>query len=54
MKKTERKALQGKLLTAIKKVLRGNHDELKDKTLRTINKSIKRIVKKTDKKIAAA
>lgn len=50
MKKAERKVLRGKLLTAVKKVLKDNKDELKDKTLKAINKSIKQIAKKTDKK----
>ncbi len=50
MKKNQRKVLRGKLLTAVKKVLRDNKDELKDKTIKAINKSIKQIAKKTDKK----
>jgi hypothetical protein len=50
MKKKERKVLQGKLLTAINKVLKDNKDELKKKTVRAINKSIRQIAKKTDKK----
>jgi uncharacterized membrane protein YgaE (UPF0421/DUF939 family) len=49
MKKTERKVLRAKLLTAVKKVLKENKDELKDKTIKAINKSIKQIAKKTDK-----
>ena len=51
MKKAERKVLRGKLLTAVKKVLKDNHDELKSKTIKAINKSIKLIAKKTDKKV---
>jgi hypothetical protein len=50
MKKKDRKVLKGKLLSAIKKVLKDNKDELKTKTERAINKSIKKIVRKTDKK----
>ena len=50
MKKTEKKVLRGKLLTAVSKVLRDNKDDIKKKTLKAINKSIKQIVKKTDKK----
>lgn len=50
MKKKERKVLKGKLLTAIKKVLKDNKDELKNKTAKAIKKSIKRIALKTDKK----
>ena len=50
MKKQERKVLRGKLLTAVNKVLKDNKDELKKKTIKAINKSIKQIAKKTDKK----
>ncbi len=50
MKKTERKVLRGKLLTAVKKVLKDNKDELKKKTIKAITKSVKQIAKKTDKK----
>ena len=50
MKKKERKVLKAKLLTAINKVLKDNKDVLKNKTARAIKKSIKQIVKKTDKK----
>jgi len=46
----ERKVLKGKLLTAIKKVLKDNKDERKNKTEKAIKKSIKQIVWKTDKK----
>ena len=49
MKKAERKVLRAKLLTAVKKVLKENKDDLKRKTIKTINKSIKQIAKKTDK-----
>lgn len=49
MKKKEKKVLKGKLLTAIKKVLKDDKDELKNKTVTAINKSIKDIVKKTNK-----
>jgi hypothetical protein len=50
MKKQDRKVLRGKLLTAVKKVLKDNKDELKKKTIKAITKSIKQIAKKTDKK----
>ncbi len=50
MKKAERKVLKGKLLTAIKRVLKDNKDELKTKTTEAIDKAIKKIAKKTDKK----
>ena len=50
MKKKEKKVLKGKLLTAIKKVLKDNKDELKNKTEKAIKKSIKQIALKTDKK----
>jgi len=49
MKKAERKVLRGKLLTAVKKVLKDNKDELKNKTVKAINKSIKQMARKTDK-----
>lgn len=42
--------LRGKLLTAVNKVLKDNKDEMKNKTIKAINKSIKQIAKKTDKK----
>lgn len=50
MKKKERKVLRDKLLIAVNKVLKDNKDELKNKTIKAINKSIKQIAKKTDKK----
>ena len=50
MKKKERKVLKAKLLTAINKVLKDNKDVLKNKTAKAIKKSIKQIVKKTDKR----
>lgn len=50
MKKNERKVLKVKLLTAINKVLKDNKDDLKNKTKIAIKKSIKQIVKNTDKK----
>ena len=49
MKKAERKALSEKLLTAVNKVLKDNHAELKKKTVRAIDKAIKQIARKTDK-----
>lgn len=49
MKKAERKVLRTKLLTTVKKVLKDNNDELKNKTIKAINKSIKQIARKTDK-----
>lgn len=42
MKKAERKVLREKLLIAVKKVLKDNKDELKNKTVKAINKSIKK------------
>lgn len=54
MKKAERKILQGKLLTAVEKVLHDNKDELKNKTIKAIKKSVKQIARKTDKMIIAA
>lgn len=47
MKKTERKALEEKLLTAIKKVLQDNKTQLTNKTEKAIKKPIKKIAKKT-------
>lgn len=54
MKKRERKALRGKLLVAVKKVLKDDMNQLKNKTIKAINKSVKQIAKKTDKKIVVA
>ena len=48
MKKLARKALEKKLHTAIEKVLKDNRAETKNKTEKAVNKSIKRIAKKTD------
>ncbi len=53
MKKTKRKALEKKLHIAIENVLNDNKAESKNKTEKAVNKSIKRIAKKTDiKKIS--
>lgn len=41
--------LRAKLLPAVKKVLKENKDDFKRKTIKTINKSIKQIARKTDK-----
>ena len=46
MKKTEQKALEEKLLTAIKKVLQDNKTQLTNKTKKAVMKSIKKIAKK--------
>ena len=55
MKKINRKLLEKKLHTAIGKVLQDNEAESKNKTEKAVNKSIKRIAKKTDiKKINVA
>ena len=55
MKKTNRKALEKKLHTAIENVLKDNKAASKNKTEKAVNKSIKRIAKKTDlKKISVA
>ena len=48
MKKIARKALEKKLHTAIESVLKKNKAEAKKKTEKAVNKSIKRIAKKTD------
>lgn len=50
MKKTEIKSLKGKLLVAIKKVLKDNKSDLTNKIEKIVKKSIKNIVKKTGKK----
>ena len=49
MKKTERKALEKKIHTAIEKILKVSKAILKKKTEKAVNKSIKKIVKKVDK-----
>lgn len=55
MKKIKRDELEKKLHTAIEKVLKDNKAESKNKTEKAVNKSIKRIAKKTDiKKIRVA
>lgn len=55
MKKLKRKALEKKLYSAIENVLKDNKAESKNKTEKAVNKSIKRIAKKTDiKKISVA
>ncbi len=48
------KSLKSKLIAAVHKVLKDNKAELTDKIQNVVNKSIKRIVKKTDKKIKKA
>jgi hypothetical protein len=53
MKKREQKALRSKLIIAVKKVLTQDKDLLKSKTIKAINKTVKQIAKKTDKKIVA-
>jgi len=58
MKKTETKtvkpnvvkSLKSKLIVAVHKVLKDNKVELTDKIQKVVNKSIKKIVKKTDEK----
>lgn len=52
MKKNESKALKGKLLAAVNKVLKENKADLTNKIERAVKKSIKQIVKKTGKKRA--
>lgn len=47
MKKTERKALKEKLLTAITKVIKDNKVDLTTKMEKVVKKSIKQIAKKT-------
>lgn len=50
MKKNERKVLRGKLLIAIKGVIKNNNDYLGAKSDKVVNKSIKKIVNNTFKK----
>lgn len=49
MKKTERKSLEKKLLTGIRKVIKVNKVALPNKTEKTIKKVFKKLVKKTNK-----
>lgn len=49
MKKNERKALEEKLLSAIKKVIKANKADLTNKTEKAIKKALKQIAKKTNK-----
>ena len=53
MKKTARKALEGKLLTAVNAVLQANKIGLTSKTETTLEKSIKKITRKIAKKRTA-
>jgi hypothetical protein len=50
MKKTERKVLREKLLTAVRGVLKTNNNYLKPNSEKTIEKSIKKIVRNTVKR----
>jgi len=50
MKKSARKTLEKELHTAIEKVLKENGATIKNKTEKTVNKSIIKIAKKTDLK----
>ncbi len=45
------KSLTSKLIAAVHKVLKANKAELTNKIEKVVNKSIKKIVKNTDKKI---
>ena len=49
MKKTERKSLEKKLLTEIRKVIKVNKVALPNKTEKVIKKVFKKLVKKTNK-----
>ena len=53
MKKKERKLLEEKLATAVKKVLTANNAVLTLKIEKAVKKSISKIVKKSKKKIVA-
>jgi ElaB/YqjD/DUF883 family membrane-anchored ribosome-binding protein len=48
------KPLTDKLMAAVHKVLKANKSELTDKMQKVVNKSIKKIVKNTDKQIQKA
>lgn len=54
MKPIITKPLKTKLIAAVHKVLINNQSELTDKIQKVVNKSIKRIVKKTDQQIKKA
>ena len=49
MEKKKLKPLKEKLLESVNKVLKDNKSEFTDKIQKTVNKFVKRIVKKTDK-----
>ena len=49
MKKTERKILEKKLLTGIKKVIKANKVALTNKTEKAIKKVFKQVAKKSNK-----
>lgn len=48
------KSLKSKLIGAVHKALKDNKVELTDKIQKVVNKSIKKIVKKTDEKLKKA
>ncbi|HXB12979.1 MAG TPA: hypothetical protein VNZ45_13410 [Bacteroidia bacterium] len=50
MKKNEKKALKGKLLTAIRNVIKTDNGSLKPNSEKAIEKSIKKIVRHTVKR----
>ncbi len=50
MKKSEQKAMKKKLLVSFKKLLQDNKADLTNKIEKTLKKSIKKIVKSTNKK----
>lgn len=47
----EKKTLKEKLITAVNKVLQANKSDLTNKIEKVVNKSMKKIVKSTDKQI---
>ncbi len=50
MKKTEKKALRAKLFAAFKKVIKENYASLPGKAEKLLEKSVRKIVKKTSQK----
>jgi hypothetical protein len=52
MKKKDAKVLKGKLIAAVKKVLKANNTSLTTKIDNAVKKAIRQLVKKNRKKIA--
>lgn len=54
MKKRAKKTLTSKLLVAVKKVLNEYSDQLKNKAVKAIKKSVRKVDKKPNKKVVVS